>query len=991
MFLRKKFKVRFHVLPTLLLTALVVALTIVTVSIIVARFQSTAEESAQTVFALIAQRTADQLQDAVGGARVAVETHFGLDSAQLHSGGRINRDLLVPMLSTALRVNPRIYSFYFGFSNDEFLQVIGVRHDHQVAQALGAPDATAYAVRVIEIDPVVPGQRNEHWTFHAENGEVLARAENRATYRPSERSWFVSARASSELRMGDVYMFDSLRTLGITLSQAMPGDRAVVGADLALLGLDQYAAASLEGREGGIMVTDPVGKLLAAHATPAFLSQPVLSLDAVEGHANPYFAAAGPLLGQSGSRIALVQGEKFAYASRSVDVTPDRALHVVAFAPMSLYARSIDRARDDIVRSSAGLLVLFLPLAWWASRRIAGNLRALTAEAERIERLDFSGDRQVHSLFHELDLLGRAQHTMKLAIRERTKARDAAIAQLENLVKSGLRLASRRSQVTLLRQTVESARRLVGARAGQFWLMDDHGVLRLAALSGVLEPPNVEVPPMDQASGGSGDPCAWVAANHESLLLLDAPGEDFDLGAQRRALGRLPASLLGVPVLTRDKLLGVLVLVDADTVDAADTAAARSFTPHSVRFAQTLAAQAAVALENIALLRSQRELMESLIQLVAGAIDAKSAYTGGHCARVPELARMLAEEACAVDDGPLADFRFETEEEWGEFRVGTWLHDCGKVTTPEYVVDKATKLETIYNRIHEVRTRFEVLLRDAEIERLQAVAAGGDAAAAARAFEARRSQLADDFAFVAHNNVGSESTVPENRERLARIAEETWLRHFDDRLGLSHVEEARLRGLPVPTLPAAERLLADKPHHVIPRTEAQRHDPRYGFRMEVPEHLYNFGELYNLCIERGTLTAEERYKINEHIVQTIVMLDQLPLPAGLRRIPEYAGTHHESLRGTGYPRGLGAAELSVPARIMAIADIFEALTASDRPYKKAKPLSEAVHILWQFKRDGHIDADLFDLFLRSGLYLRYAGQFLAPEQIDAVDIGPYLG
>ncbi|MES2184303.1 MAG: HD domain-containing phosphohydrolase [Pseudomonadota bacterium] len=1002
MFLRKKFLVRFHLLPTFLLTALVIALTVTTVSLMVARFESTAEESARTVFSLIAQRNADQLQDAIEGARSAVQTHLGLESRQLRVGGRINQDLLVPMLTTAVRVNPRVYSFYFGFANEEFLQVIGVRRDARIAQALGAPASTFYALHVIDVDPAHPELRNEHWGFHAENGTLLARAENRATFTPSQRPWYAAARASPELQMTEPYRYESLRAMGITLSQAMPDGPDIVGADVALRGLDQYAESSLEGREGGIAVTDPRGHVLAAHATPRFLGQPVPLLEPVSGTANPFFTMADTMLAKDGSRIVSVQGNKFAYASRSVTVTPTQLLHVVAFAPMSLYAGPIKHARDDIVRSSALLLLVFLPLAWLASRRIAGTLAALTGEAERIQRLDFSGEKPVASRFYEIDMLGRAQHTMKTAIRERTDARDAAMADLESLVKSGVRLSARRSREKLLEQTVEAARRLVGARTGQFWLENDAGALQLAALSGNPQVPAVEVPlPERPVRGQASDPCAWVA-QHRQPLLLDGASEGFDLGMQSRVLGQAPHSLLAVPVLAHDKLLGVLVLVDAKRSGPPDpseqpeqpggaAAAVPAFAPGCVRFAQTLAAQAGIALENITLLRSQRELMESLIQLIAGAIDAKSPYTGGHCARVPELARMLAEEACAVDKGPLADFRFDTEEEWGEFRVGTWLHDCGKVTTPEYVVDKATKLETIYNRVHEIRTRFEVLLRDAEIERLQAVAAGGDAGAAARAFEARRTQLADDFAFVAHNNIGSESTAPENRERLARIAETTWLRHFDDRLGLSHVEEARLRDLPAPTLPVAERLLADKPQHVIARTAEQRYDPRYGFRMDVPEHLYNFGELYNLCIERGTLTAEERYKINEHIVQTIVMLDQLPLPAGLSRVPEYAGTHHESLRGSGYPRRLGAAELSVPARIMAIADVFEALTASDRPYKKAKPLSEAVHILWQFKRDGHIDADIFDLFLRSGLYLRYAEQYLAPEQIDAVDIGAYLG
>jgi hypothetical protein len=384
--------------------------------------------------------------------------------------------------------------------------------------------------------------------------------------------------------------------------------------------------------------------------------------------------------------------------------------------------------------------------------------------------------------------------------------------------------------------------------------------------------------------------------------------------------------------------------------------------------------------------------MDALIRIMAGAIDAKSPYTGAHCARVPELAMMLADEASRAQDGPLAAFAFTTPDQWREFRIGAWLHDCGKVTTPEFVVDKATKLETIHNRIHDVRTRFEVLLRDARIRMLEAIAAGTPQAEAAQDFAQEEARLHEDFAFIAECNVGSEFMAPDKVDHLKTLAERPWQRHFDDRLGLSHEELRRVQTEPPEPLPATERLLSDKSHQVIPRPAgANAQDPTQDFQAIVPVNLYNFGEIYNLSISRGTLNEEERFKINEHIIQTILMLERLPFPRHLARVAEYAGTHHETLTGTGYPRRLGAADLSVPARIMAIADIFEALTASDRPYKKAKTLSEAVQILSGFKERGHIDPDLFDLFLTSGVYRRYGERFLAPDQIDEVDITPYLG
>jgi len=392
------------------------------------------------------------------------------------------------------------------------------------------------------------------------------------------------------------------------------------------------------------------------------------------------------------------------------------------------------------------------------------------------------------------------------------------------------------------------------------------------------------------------------------------------------------------------------------------------------------------------LLDQKRKLFDDFTKLIAGAIDAKSPYTGGHCARVPRLAEMLAAAVCREKEGVFADFDMPTEDERWEFEVAAWLHDCGKVTTPEYVVDKATKLETIYNRIHEVRMRFEVLLRDAELATYrQRLAGDSDEAALMTELEQRRKQIADDFAFVAACNIGGEFMADEKIRRLEQIAAQTWVRRLDDRLGISQ-DEAALKGqTPAPDLPVTEQLLADKPEHIIPRAnpEALADNP-HGFKLRVPENQYNLGELYNLGIRKGTLSAEDRFKINEHIMQTIIMLNKLEYPDYLARVPEFAGAHHETMLGTGYPRGLKKEEMSVPARIMAIADIFEALTAADRPYKKAKTLSQALRIMGFMRDDQHIDADLFDIFLKRGIYRQYADRYLAPEQIDTVDIRQYL-
>ncbi|UCC55667.1 MAG: hypothetical protein JSU75_09975, partial [Gammaproteobacteria bacterium] len=359
--------------------------------------------------------------------------------------------------------------------------------------------------------------------------------------------------------------------------------------------------------------------------------------------------------------------------------------------------------------------------------------------------------------------------------------------------------------------------------------------------------------------------------------------------------------------------------------------------------------------------------------------------------RIPVITRMLAQAACDSNDPPFTDFSL-SEEEWEALDISSWLHDCGKVTTPEFVVDKSTKLETIYDRIHEIRMRFEVLKQDAQIRFWEEVANGGDREALQAVLDSELAALDADFTFIAECNAGGEFMAPERIERLREIGERNWTRTLDDRIGVSWEEGMRKSRSPAPDLPVVEKLLDDKPEHLIEHA-ANDHMPAdnpWGFRLDVPEYKYNRGELYNLSVARGTLTDEERYKINDHIVQTIIMLEKLPYPRHLRDVPMIAGCHHETMDGKGYPKRLSADDMPLTARMMAIADIFEALTASDRPYKKAKPLSEAIRIMGFMNRDSHIDPDLFRLFLASGVYLEYAREHLDPEQIDDVDIAEYL-
>lgn len=392
-------------------------------------------------------------------------------------------------------------------------------------------------------------------------------------------------------------------------------------------------------------------------------------------------------------------------------------------------------------------------------------------------------------------------------------------------------------------------------------------------------------------------------------------------------------SFLTVPLKnSRDEVTGVLQLINA--YDHSGTVA--PFRASVQPLVESLASQAAVALENSQLLQAQKDLLDSFIQVIAAAIDAKSPYTSGHCQRVPVLTEMLTKAAEAQAVGPFADFSLD-EDGWYELHIASWLHDCGKVVTPEHVIDKSTKLETINDRIHLVKARFAAAKRDAEVDHWRAVAEGGDRGDLRQVLETRLSELDDDLRFLETINIGGEFMAEDKLERVRRIAAGTWRDHEG-----------------------------------------------------VEQPLLTDNEVYNLSVARGTLTAEERNVINGHIQVTIDMLEKLPFPSNMRHVVDYAGSHHEKMDGTGYPRGLTRDQLSIPARAMAIADIFEALTAIDRPYKKGKLLSETVEIMDRMRKAHHIDSELFDLFLTSGVYLRYAEEHMRPEQIDTVDVARYV-
>jgi HD-GYP domain-containing protein (c-di-GMP phosphodiesterase class II) len=528
--------------------------------------------------------------------------------------------------------------------------------------------------------------------------------------------------------------------------------------------------------------------------------------------------------------------------------------------------------------------------------------------------------------------------------------------RLEQLNGIGAALSQEKDIDRLLREILLAAKAITRADAGTLYRMEpsDEGPrLRFEIMMNDSLRIDKEIPfyPVNLI-GKDGKPntkmvAAYAALTGETVNVADAYTEEgFDFSGTRnfdRKTGYRSKAFLTVPMKDHQaEIIGVLQLINSKDPVTGDIG---PFSDADQRLAESLASQAAIALTNRKLINDLEMLFKSFIGLINKAIDEKSEYTGKHCKNVPELTLMLADAVNETLDGPLSSFKM-TDADRYELEIAGLLHDCGKVTTPVHVVDKRTKLETIFDRIHLVDTRFEVLKRDLEIaamkEKLDLLRAPEMSEVAMRerrlaqiddALGRAARQLESDREFLRKCNVGGESMSQEAQERVVRIGTG---RKWTDSSGST-----------------SDFLTVD--------------------------------ELKNLTIARGTLTQEERETINYHIKATIDMLAALPWPKHLKNVPEYAGGHHERMDGKGYPRGLKREEMSVQARVMGIADIFEALTAPDRPYKPGKTLSESLRILGNFSLNGHIDPDLFDIFVRKKVYLRYAEKFVLPGQIDEVD------
>lgn len=897
----------------------------------------------------------------------------------------------LPLVQNLLDRHPVLASVYVGYADGDFFMVRHIQSELERLQ-LNAPADTVYMVQSIERGPTSATGRYLYLDVGLRVLASVAQSEYPKTYDPRQRSWYRQAAQAEKPVLTNPYLFFTDKQVGTTMALRARQPGVVVGADIQLQTLNTSLGKQKVSPGSQLALVDQKGTMFAHEDTFSLVHAP-------KNGAPPQLATldtfGAPVLQRIAEEIDFQKLPSSGWIRQTVDTASDTwkvavnrldvegnmpLLMVIAIPQHELLAGAYAQIR---IAATGTLLIVLLsiPITWWVARSISRPLISLARETDAIRQFEFGRPLNVHSHILEVGKLTETISRMKRTIQRFLELSDAISAE-NNFDR-------------LLPKLLGEIAAAAEASSGILYLNDPAGLVPICALG--PEGQSLRGPELDQlhrlpvsdtgngtatATPGAAGPLLGRALKEGQVQAAPLSTEDVAaLGLTGAVYRGGQMHMVAVPLLNRrQELTGAMVLISSNPSEK-----------DLISFIDAFSGTAAVSLEAQAMIKEQKDLFESFIRLVADAIDTKSAYTGGHCARVPELVKILAQAACDAKEGPYKAFHM-SEGDWETLRIAAWLHDCGKVTTPEYVVDKATKLDTIHNRIHEVRTRFEVLKRDAQIRHLERLLAGHEPASSRRQLEQEWHEIDADFALVAQCNEGSEMLPEEKCQALARIARRTWIRTIDNRLGLSHEEKIRLTAAGPTPLPAVETVLCDRTEHRIERSARDTipTDNRWGFRMKVPPLLYNQGELYNLCVRKGTLTEEERYKINEHIVQTEIMLRKLPFPRHLQQVPAIAAAHHEKLDGSGYPKGLTAAQLTPQARMLAIADVFEALTATDRPYKKGMKLSAAIGVMAKMRDDHHIDADLFALFMCSGAYLLYAKQYMRPEQLDDVDIATVL-
>lgn len=884
----------------------------------------------------------------------------------------------IELLKASLDNNPSVNAVYVGYKSGKLLLI---RRLLTLAgyEKYNPPKESYYVVTLSKPESENSGAS---LTFYDRDFKELLRVEDKEyRYNATTRGWYKEAVSSDKAIMSDPYVFYSTKEVGITIARNNASTDNVIGYDYTMdsllvmvrkYSLSEDTRTILMNKDGQVLTANYRDKVVHESngeyeiVTVDSIVDPVINDYAKIRHGsdNISFYSQGELWRGKQREFTLQEsGDVFTVLT----ITPEKTLMVQA----SEYKRNL---------VLAGLLVilLILPIVWLVAVLIARPLVYLSEQLHRIKDFDFSTPVNIKSSVVEIDNLISSSTSMIGTIRKFQIIAETITKQKE--------------YDELLNIVLRESTAIVHGKGAAVYLLDkNEEKLDIAAL--YMQEMSVKekdkVLEKVRAAGSINKSFFEKYLGEETDFYYERDNEkytDHNTILWSNFTSNEPLNMSIIRLSDSDgHMMGYIVF--AHIKGSNQDEEGRS----EMAFIKALSGFVSAAIEGQLLIEKRKELLESLIVLIADAVDAKSPYTGKHCHRVPVITRMIIEEACKSESPEYADYNLSAEE-WEEIRIASWLHDCGKVVTPVDIVDKASKLECIYNRIHEIRMRFELLKTCADRDYWKELYKGGDKESLKEQTDKLKKELDEEFSFVAECNIGKEFMSDEAIERLKKIGERVWVRTIDSTLGLAEAELNLYGDLSrCNELPVEEKLLADKKEHIVIK-ELKNYDEgnESGFAMKEPDYKFNRGELYNLSTRRGTLTEEDRYIINAHTIHTINMLSTLPFPKHMNNIVEIAGSHHERMQGGGYPRSINASDLPLAARAMAIADIFEALTASDRPYKKGKTLSEALKIMSYMVKDQHIDRELFRLFVASGRAEEYARKFLLKDQLDEVNIAELL-
>ncbi|WP_394252636.1 HD domain-containing phosphohydrolase [Vibrio profundi] len=842
--------------------------------------------------------------------------------------------------------NPSITSIYYTSDSGSFTLIRPIVTKEERERLLAPSGASLMLSQTSKT-----GER-ERLFFDDEFNHVYREISQKGAFVPRSRPWFIpkGEGGSGNIQLTEPYLFFSLKAYGVTLSRRSDQGNHVVAADFTLATLSKQIRRIAHTPDTQLMLLDKNLNVLAYSG-----DEQLIGSEAVNASDDHISIFSGFIEHVDSAQVEHItwKGESWVRTLTPVILTDTLTLFLAEATPQQALLSEVLAIRDQQVITSLFLLIACFLLVWHISKYLARPLVNLSFLTQDISQFNFKKTNYPTSSVNELDELSQS------------------IQIMEHTIYDLLLLLNETAEHTELSQLAKSL-------IAQTFKITNSPHIALFTFQDKKDDHDIQLSLEQKYEGSEIDFDIKEKLEADRTLVEQLGQNEIVVLTSANA----PNYWYVFPSLNRDKQLTALLIVGYSEQ-------AHSQQRHRHAFILQLLKFASIAKDNLAQIAQQKALMDAFIKLLASAIDTKSPYTGGHCQRVPMLAKLIT-DAAEKDNGHFNDFEM-TDNDWEALMLAAWLHDCGKVTTPEYVVDKATKLETIYDRIHEIRMRFELLKSEAETEFWRKVASGGDQPQLQRQLEKSHAQLDEEFAFIAQCNVGQEWMNESNIEKIERIAQRRWKRTLSNRIGISWLESARYQD-EEPSLPTMEALLSDRPEHLIPWVN--NHYPplswQENYNLKPGDYQYNRGELYNLMIRAGTLNTEERFIINDHIIQTIQMLSTLPFPSYLKQVPEIAGGHHERLDGKGYPRGLTGEQMSLPAKIMALADVFEALTSSDRPYKTAKTLEQSHQILLKMATSGHLDPHLYLLFLEKKIDLYYAEQFLLPKQITDFERNTYV-